>query len=367
MRTFLLLSTATIGVLSVPAYGQDQSGVVASGDTGIRLQLSGQVNRGVLFTDDGEQTDTFFVDNDNSSTRLRFTGEGDLNDRTTVGVNIEVQIESNSTASVNQLDETSGGDSFTERKLEVYLDNQAWGRLTLGQGSTASDGTSEEDLSGTAVVGYSGVADLAGGILFRGTDGVLSDVNVGSVFANFDGLSRRDRIRYDTPGFAGFSLSASAASDDQYDVALRYANEFGGVAVASAIAFSSDDESNETTNGSLSLLHVNSGVSLTLAAAQTDLSDTTDTRDPTFGYVKLGYQTNGLTSLGKTAFAVDYSLNEDTGVLGDEATSYGLFAVQSIDRVGTDLYLGVRNYEYEQPGAEFEDISAVLTGARIKF
>lgn len=51
----------------------------------------------------------------------------------------------------------------------------------------------------------------------------------------------------------------------------------------------------------------------------------------------------------------------------DEFTSYGAFVVQNIDRAGTELYLGVRNHELDRPAANFDDILAVLAGARVKF
>jgi hypothetical protein len=57
---------------------------------GVKLTVSGQVNRGVLFVDNGDTSDIFHVDNDNSSTRLRFVGTGTLTEDVTVGSQIEV-------------------------------------------------------------------------------------------------------------------------------------------------------------------------------------------------------------------------------------------------------------------------------------
>ncbi|MEP5758369.1 MAG: porin [Litoreibacter sp.] len=373
MRPLLFVTASALALATAPtlaAEGDTDSAqnVVASGGTGIRLKFSGQVNRGVLLTDDGDQTDAFFVDNDNSSTRFRFTGDGDFGDGWSAGVNIEIQAESNSTATVNQItSNTNGSDFLTERKLEFYFANDAYGRLTLGQGDTASNGTSEVDLSSTAIVAYSSVSDLAGGILFRQEDGTLSTVNIGSAFSNLDGLSRQDRIRYDTPTFGGFVASVSAGSDGLYDVALRYDGDHGDFRVGSAIAYSINPSDDETVNGSVSVLHKTTGLSLTVAAGTRDQGDSTDLRDSSFGYIKAGYQTNGITSLGKTSFSVDYGQYDDFSGVDDEATSYGLAAVQHIDRISTDLYFGIRNYELDRPGTEFEDVLAVLAGARLKF
>lgn len=386
MKKSILITASALALLAGPAAAQQftqeqldwlnenyvpksemKTKYTRSGDKGVRLKLSGQINRGILFVDDGFDNETYFVDNDNSSTRFRITGSGDLGE-TEVGINFEVQIESNSTADVNILDGSVNSGGFSERKLEFYAKG-AWGKLSLGQGDMASNGTSEEDLSGTGVVGYSAVHDLGGGQLFRDTAALpVLGVNpqVGDVFNNFDGQSRRDRIRYDTPTLAGFTLSSSFGEDDRWDVALRYANEFGGIRVAAAVAHGEDDGDDKITNGSISALHTGSGVSLTLAAGQQDLSAVT-TQDPQFYYAKLGWQTKAISPLGKTAFAVDYYDGDDIDAIGGESSSWGIMGVQKLDKIGTELYLGVRNYEYEEPAMPFQDITAVLAGARVKF
>ena len=68
--------------------GADDS--ILSGSSNVHLSLSGQVNRGVLFVDDGNQTEILHVDNDNSSTRFRLIGSADYNDDISIGSVIEV-------------------------------------------------------------------------------------------------------------------------------------------------------------------------------------------------------------------------------------------------------------------------------------
>ena len=348
---------------SIPAY--KQPGVVKSGQERIKLTVSGQVNRGVLITDDGDESDIFHVDNDNSSTRVRFVGKGRVSDDFSIGTQMEVQFESNSTANVNQNNKRGvGNDNFTQRKLELYLDSKSLGRLWVGQGDTTSNGTSEVDLSGTSVVGYSGISDMAGGILFRNSDtGELTDISIGDAFSNFDGLSRDDRLRYDTPDFSGFKGSVSAIADDRWDVAGRYKGEFGPVKAVAAIAYSDPQSSSVDgqINGSGSILH-DSGVNLTIAAGAADRDD----RDPEFWYIKLGYLAK-LNELGKTAFAIDYTEADDIDSANDEFKAYGLFAVQNLDDYGTEFYLGLRNHELDSPGTPTDDIFALLAGARVKF
>lgn len=349
----------------VEAGSADKKKFVQSGGTGIELKLSGQVNRGVLLTDDGDDEETFFVDNDNSSTRFRFTGSGNINEDVKTGIVVEVQFESNSTASVNQNNKSAGPNNFTERKLEWYIDSKTFGRLTVGQGDMASNGTSEVDLSGTGVIAYSAVGDSAGGILFfdKGVANALSTTTVNNRFNNLDGLSRQDRVRYDSPSLAGFSASGSWGDNGRWDAALRYAGEFGAFRAEGAVAYSNNQNDEDLINGSVSVLHKDTGLSLTFAAGEEQ-----DANERSFYYIKGGWQTKALTPLGKTAFAIDYFEGE-SDVLGWESMSYGVAIVQNIDKVGTELYIGGRVYESDETGVgvNFDDIYALLVGARVKF
>lgn len=368
--------TAVAAIAAVMAFqpaGSALAGEITSGGDKLSLSLSGQVNRGVLYADDGNSSEFIHVDNDNSSTRIRFIGKGKINDEVTVGTQIEVQDESNSTASVDIGGADVGGGSFGERKLEWYIDHARLGRIWVGQGDTASNGTSEVDLSGTGVIGYSGVADMAGGINFTGAG--AAGESVGSVFTNMDGLSRDDRIRYDTPNFGGFKVSVSNAGRAKSDVALRYSGGAGGLKIAAAVAYAVNMDNNPVIAadgadvesqiaGSISLAH-GSGISLTLAGGtQTLLHPVFPAlEDPTMYYVKVGYK------MGDLALAIDYKVDNDVdGDTGDEGTAIGLLAVKKIGAAATELYAGARIYTFSDGAlGDADDITAVLVGARVKF
>ena len=134
---------------------------VSSGEENTKLAISGQVSRMLFYADDGDQARWFNADNDAASTRLRFVGTAKMDDDWTAGATVEVGFASNSSADVtiDQNTSTIASNSFTERKLELWFANKQLGKLSLGQGSSASDGTVEEDLSGTGAIsssGYSG-------------------------------------------------------------------------------------------------------------------------------------------------------------------------------------------------------------------
>ena len=198
-RTLLQQMKAELESLSgeVAAASAPPPRTVSSGTDATALQIYGQVNRGVLYYGDGDSGDLRHVDNDATSTRLGFRGSVAASEDLTIGALVEVQFESNSTTAINQADNTAvGPNNFTERKLELTFDSPRLGRLSVGQGSTASDGSAESDLSGTALAAYSNVAAFAGGLDFTNSaTGALSGITVGAAFINLDGLSRDDRLR----------------------------------------------------------------------------------------------------------------------------------------------------------------------------
>ena len=58
---------------------------------------------------------------------------------------------------------------------------------------------------------------------------------------------------------------------------------------------------------------------------------------------------------------------EDVAATGDEATTFGFFAVQKLLEFGTEIYGGIRNHDLDRPGVNFEEVQAVLVGTRVKF
>jgi hypothetical protein len=169
------------------------------------------------------------------------------------------------------------------------------------------------DLSGTSVVTYSSVTDLSGGQFFydANTD-TLTELRVKNIYNNMDGLSRDDRLRYDSPTFAGFTLSGSAVSGDAYDTALKYSRAYGETKVAAAVAWANPADTNVSVDnqydGSMSVL-LGNGLNATIAAGLWEMKD--DARDDsTNWYGKLGYRLD-ICSLGTTSLSVDYGESAD--------------------------------------------------------
>ena len=340
---------------------------VTSGQERVRLAISGQVNRAVNMVDDGKNTKAYYVDNDASNSRVRFVGTAKTTDDLTLGAKIELAIAPNESADVSQGNEESG-DFFDQRWAEVSLDSKRFGKLSLGKGDTASNNSAEVDLSKTDVIQYASIADIAGGIRFRQKNGddTLTDVSVSDAFKDLDGLSRKSRVRYDTPTFYGFHLAGSAVSDQRYDGSLWWGGQGFGfkAAGAVAVAYPNEDNTDLQYDGSFSLLHEATGLNLTLSAA---LQERDNQGDANNMWVKVGWLTRFF-SFGETAFAVDYdrSVNLPTGT--DEGYSAGAAIVQQFEDYGTELYMQYRFYSLDRDAdPNVQDINVGTIGARVKF
>jgi len=340
--------------------------VVTSGQKRVRLAISGQVNRAVNVADDGKNTAAYFVDSASSNTRVRFVGTAEATEDLTIGSRLELSLAPNESSEVSQDNEESG-DYSDQRWAEISLASKRFGKLSLGKGDTASNNTAEVDLSKTDVVQYASIADIAGGMLFRQTgDDALTGVRMSDAFKDFDGLSRRSRVRYDTPTFHGFSLAASLISDQRYDASLWWGGQGLGFKAAAAVAIANpnEDDTDLQYDGSFSLLHEATGLNLTFSAG---VKERDNQGNPSNLWGKLGWLTRFF-SAGQTAFAVDYgkTVNLPTGT--DEGYSVGAAAVQQFEEFGTELYLQYRLFSLDRDTEpSVQDMDVVSAGARVKF
>jgi hypothetical protein len=327
----------------------------------VDFKISGQINRATLYADDGDTASWFFVDNDNSSTRFRFTGSDEFEAGWKVGIVWEVQFESNSSSAVSMdsKDTELGGDSFTERKIEFWVEK--WGRLWVGQGDMASNSTSEVSLSGTDVAAYSSVSDIGSSFEFQ-DNGTGIGITVGDSRSNFDGLSRRDRLRYDSPKWAGFYASGSVGQGNIWDVAARYAGDFGWAKLAAAAAYS-DGGTRFNYDGQFSSsasLLFDFGLNFTASYATRDSDRRGD--DPWNIFGKVGYK-----FLEKHAASVQWSRTENLSNEDDKGDTFGLAYVfspwKSVEFYGT-YYLHMLDLDQ---GSDPDDINIAMFGGRVKF
>ena len=340
--------------------------VVTSSQEQVKLSIYGMVNRAVNVVDDGKSTDAYFVDNDNSESRVGFLGTAQINDDLTVGSKIELTIAPDKAGNVNQND-TEAGDVFDQRWAAVAAESKRYGKLSLGKGYTASYGTASRDLSKTNVISYVTVADTAGGMLFRQEDtDVLTDLSIAEAFQSFDGLNRRSRVRYDTPTYNGFQLSTSLLTEQRYDGALWWGGQGNGFRAigAASIADPKIDDADLQYTGSFSVLHENTGLNLTLSAGLLEQDTQSDKENY---YAKLGWLKRFF-PFGETAFSLDYTKTEHQPTENDDGYSFGLAAVQHFEKYGSEIFFLYRDYSLDRDlEPEVNDINVISLGSRIKF
>jgi hypothetical protein len=345
----------------------------------VDVTLYGQVNKAVLFADDGEDDDVYFVDNDLSGTRFGIKAKAKLNNEFSMGAQLEAEWQQNSSNKVD-INTQSSDEDAAKRQMKIYLQSKTAGKLTLGHGSVAADGIAEIDLSGTSIAGSSHMKAVGGSFKFWDDDAqaYTGGIKAGDIFDHLDG-GRLDGLRYDSPTFFGVTVSGGVAESNYNDVAIRYAETFAGTKVSAGLAYTYEGSTSSTHNklsGSASVL-LPFGLSFTVAAGEKEFDDQGSSAanydDGSYIYGKIGYQMKAF-SIGSTSFSVDYGEFDDmkagTSLTAQyEGSTYGLQFVQKADAINTEFYLAYRLYELDDTiiGTDYEDIALLWSGARFSF
>ncbi len=342
----------------------------------LEAKVSGQVNQMVMWADNGDDGKLFVTDNDSSSTRIRFKGSEKF-DWGKIGLTMEMDAQRNAS---NKLDIPAEGEGvedgdfeWKDRKFDISFDNR-FGKFSIGKGDGAANGTSETDLSETSVIMYCGVGDTAGSINFIDSDTKTKITKVSATRDQFDGLSRNERLRYDTPSFGGFNLAASVANGTAYELAGYWNGDFSGHKIAASLGYVDSQDRGTVGEDQWTQLGLSAsylapfGLNLTVSYGMRNFQDETkDTRlaagqtdDATNMYVKLGYK------VGIHAFAVEYGVTEDLDLKNDESSNYGLaYVIKPWKSV--EFYASGRVYSLDRDNVDLDDITQIMAGTRIKF
>jgi hypothetical protein len=383
----------------VPARGSPALPVL-SGNDKVKVTLSGQIDRDLIFHGDGSgKVDTYFADNNVSSTRIRALGAAQINDINTVVSALEFDLRSNTSASITRESvNNNGGDTpvigpFRVRRAEIGLQSRDYGTVLFGRGSSFSDGIAELDLSGTDIAIYSFAPDSWGGLQFADSIKPFrrpSDPSVSQVFDDFDG-PRDDRLRYDTPSFHGLTFGATVGQGYFWDVGARYSAEINSVKIATGVAYQNFYSTRPSLNmqdgivpaynpfsqrvaGSLTVL-LPSGLNAALSGGwgehltnccTTFAAGDIATHDATTWFAKIGYRAH-LIDLGTTNFSLDAGQTFNRIRDGDVATRVGFEINQPIINAGIELYLAYERLTLRRSGSNFMPGDFALMGSRVQF
>ncbi|MEW5964339.1 MAG: porin [Pseudomonadota bacterium] len=375
---------------------------VRKGNRKVSLTISGWVAEQVTFWDDGVESNTYVHGVGSTlASHFKFNGEARFAPGWTAGYVLHVEANSAETTALDQ-DNDDGNPRVGLLQSYWFIRSDQLGKLSVGQLSQASDNTAIlVDGSGSLVPANWVLFDGAGFILrnagqrltdFTGTreltwGGSLAlcqhiDAGIG---ADCNGVPL-NAVRYDTPTFAGFSASASWGEDDFWDVAARYAGEFGGFKLAVAAAYSEQTEGANAFGGKDSgyvqvgayLQHLPTGLFVYGAYGEefnynsanrivsTDGLSSGPVPEGNHWYVKAGLRQRW-TPLGHTVLYGEYGQHNDMydGDLNDLANGFavgtnltsdselerwGLGVVQEIDSAAMSIWLKYRNHSGEISG-----------------
>ena len=377
---------------------------VRKGTRAVSLQISGEVNRALLIWDDGAASDAYVVDNaaPNDGSKLRLSGESRLKPGWKSGFIVEMGFTDSSSLFVNQADDEGGDTSFETRLANWYIEGERLGRLTLGQQSSATDGITTIDLS-RAPTDPVTWHNASFGI--RDSSGDYTGLTWGNLAWGLEGY-KGDFVRYDTPAFYGFIASASWGENDSRDMALRFQKDLNTLRVAAGAGYLLVGDAstvslypNDTVvaSGSISVMHVPSGLFGNFAGGRVDLSRdalaSADNPDQGTMWMAQAGVEKRITPFGATTFYGEYGRYQDillgysnfnantpslTGgsvaagaISGTGVSRWGVGAAQQFDTAALEMYAVFNHFEAEVQTttgtAGTEPWYGVVVGSRMKF
>ena len=373
------------------------------GNRKISLTISGWVAEQVMAWDDGIEENVYVGGIGGTlASHVKFTGQATISPGWTAGYVLHIEASGNENLVQNQDNDNasqinSGGGTVGLLQSYWFIKSDHLGKVAIGKQSQASDNTAIlVDGSGSLVPANWVLFDV-NGFQVRRSDGS----NAGGIGGAFGGCSNmggaggdcngltENVIRYDSPTFGGFSFSTSWGEDDMWDVAARYAGEFGGFKLAAATAYThstdrnigavdtniQDDSEADYFQVGAYAQHVPTGLFLYGAYGNFENEDTTgqangDLESDTY-YIKGGLRQRW-TPLGHTVLYGEYMNVEsdfENGV-NRELDQFGLGVVQEVDAAAMSLWLSYKHFEFDSNEAinsDLEDFDLIKCGALINF
>jgi predicted porin len=395
------------------------------GNRKVSLTVSGWVGQQVTFWDDGVESNTYVHDLGTTlGSHVKFTGSAQISPGWSAGYVLQIEAISNDGLQINQanpntsaLYNTLSGDNVAgqggTQVLQSYwfVKSDSLGKVSLGRQSQASDNTAILVDGSGSLVPANWVAFDTNSFAIRLGNGALTELSwgnaqscfgMGGAWGDCNGLTQ-NVVRYDSPTFAGFSLSASWGDDDMWDIAARYAGEHHGFKLAAAAAYNEVNNIDyNNLNSALGVAvpdmeyfqlgvyvqHVATGLFGLYNYGTLEIDEPGGLDDVDTHYFKGGLRTK-FNHLGATIFYGEYLRGNDgavgteidNGVPGtDTITSseldvWGLGVVQEIDAAAMSVWIKYRNLSLDVGSEEgeiaesggFEDFNYVGVGGLINF
>lgn len=253
MKNNLLKKACVVAAVSMLPLSQ----AAFAGEEGVDWNISGWINEGVQFYDDGQASDVVQI-SDNGTTlgnRITLSGSADLPGTNGWTAGFEVIIEPNQTANTPLLFSNQDGvgdfGDATGHTIGILGDSVniggAWGKVTVGLQSMPTDNIAVlEDPSLTLWASISPVF-RGNGFTIRGLGAAAANTTWGSFLQCYTvpGLGigidcngiYRNGVRYDLPAFGPVTVAIGYANDDVYDVAAKWHGNLGRINAQVALGY----------------------------------------------------------------------------------------------------------------------------------
>jgi predicted porin len=372
------------------------------GNRKVSLSITGYVTKQIMFWDDGVERNAYISDiGPTQATNFRITGEATIAPGWKAGYMLRIQdLTDNPMGSSQFVDNTNMG--LNVQMSHWYVASKDYGKLSVGENALAAKSAAMfTDLSGTQVIANYVLFD-GGGFLLR-SGGRLLDLkwgDFGYCYAqqrpwggDCDGIVMNG-VRYDSPVFAGFSVSASYGQDDDWEVAGRYAGEAAGFKLAFGVGYSvNTDERTQPPPVSRSkdsavfqaggyAQHLATGLFVHAAYGDEDnngeqtLAGFTEPNSHQW-YLKGGVRRQWR-SLGHTVLYGEYGAYIDqlspaalaAGATSSQFDRWGVGAVQELDAASMSVWIKYREHSADVSGIAADDLDGfryISTGAIVNF
>jgi predicted porin len=393
------------------------------GNRKVSLTVSGWVGQQVTFWDDGLESNTYVHDLGTTlGSHVKFTGSAQISPGWTAGYVLQIEAIGSDglTTSQGQPDGpavynalgagATGLGGVQTLQSYWFVKSDQLGKIGVGKQSQASDNTAILVDGSGSLVPANWVAFDVNSFGVRLGDGSLTELSwgnaqscfgMGGAWGDCNGLTQ-NVVRYDSPTFGGFSISASWGEDDMWDIAGRYAGEHHGFKLAAAVAYNEVTDNRYNNIGGpggiavpdmeyfqlgVYVQHVATGLFGLFNYGDLEVDIAGQPNAETY-YFKGGLRTK-FNHLGATIFYGEYLRGDDgavgavidSGVPGTDTITaseldvWGLGVVQEIDAAAMSIWIKYRNLSLDVSSTEgeiaenggFEDFNYVGVGALINF
>jgi len=370
------------------------------GNRKVSLQLYGWVNEAVFFWDDGKEQNVYVGTNTLEQSRFGFKGEAKISDEWSAGYKLEIGVKG---ADAGAFSEDNHGFSSSSgllgiRKSYWYLKSKKLGTVAVGQNGTASyHAVDDADSVNTRNYSDFEAAAVAMGSFEALSGGLATGLTWKDILRGFNNRTpgqsgRRNVVRYDSPTFAGFAVSAAWGEDDLWDVGADYKGEFGAFKITAKAGYGESTDESATGCGGpaadfkcrwfgagATIQHAPTGLYVFGGYGWQDIDSIGAGLDgtSTTWLIQPGIEAKWL-PIGQTLIFGEYR-HDDPGAnpgksLGADIDFWAGGVVQSIDAAAMDLYVIYRHAEgdYTDPNpnvgvVSLDDFDMVISGARIQF